>query len=49
MCDIMQLKDGDKMQADYENWVPRGMCIGLWLGTIIVFILFVIFGICRTN
>lgn len=33
------------MKADYKNWVPKGMCIGLWTGEIASFILFIVFGI----
>ena len=32
------------MKADYKNWVPKGMVNGLIAGTIIVFVLFVLFG-----
>jgi len=33
------------MQPDYQNWVPKGMCIGLWCGSILAMILFIIFGV----
>ncbi len=32
------------MKADYKNWVPKGMVNGLIAGTVIVFVLFVLFG-----
>ena len=33
------------MKPDYKNWVPKKMCIGLWLGAILALILFVLFGV----
>ena len=33
------------MKPDYKNWVPKGMCIALWAGTIITLVLFAFFGI----
>ena len=32
------------MKPDYQNWVPKPMVAGLWAGTAIAFILFVLFG-----
>lgn len=37
------------MKTDYKNWVPRGMCISLWLGTIASMILFIVFGLLRLD
>ena len=33
------------MKVDYKNWVPKGMCVSLWLGTVIAMILFLVFGV----
>lgn len=33
------------MKADYKNWVPKYMVNGLIAGTIVVAVLFVIFGV----
>ena len=32
------------MKPDYKNWVPKGMVLGLAVGTAIAFVLFVLFG-----
>ncbi len=33
------------MKPDYKNWVPKGMCLSLWFGTIVAVILFLVFGV----
>ena len=33
------------MKPDYKNWVPKGMCLSFWLGTVIAVILFLAFGV----
>ncbi len=33
------------MKPDYKNWVPKGMCASLWLGTCITISLFIVFKI----
>ena len=32
------------MKADYKNWVPKGMLVGLFSGFIVFLVLFVFFG-----
>ena len=33
------------MKADYKNWMPRGMVMGTWVGTIAFLVLYLIFGV----
>lgn len=33
------------MNPDYQNWVPKPMVMGLWAGTAIALVLFILFGV----
>ncbi len=33
------------MKPDYKNWVPKGMCLSFWIGTVIAVVLFLTFGV----